>query len=137
MFCSRCGSEIPAASTVCPKCAAPVASTQPWSAPAVSLSPAPPPPVMPQAGAYAGAQQTDGKAVTSLILGILSWLGFWLLTGIPAIIFGHMSRKAIRESQGRLQGDGMALTGLILGYISVAIIPFILIIAAIAIPSLL
>jgi type II secretory pathway pseudopilin PulG len=34
---------------------------------------------------------------------------------------------------GRLKGEGMALTGLILGYIS---LPFILIIAAIAIPNL-
>jgi len=38
---------------------------------------------------------------------------------------------------GRLKGEGMALAGLIMGYVSLAIIPFILIIAAIAIPSLL
>jgi len=38
---------------------------------------------------------------------------------------------------GRLKGEGMALAGLIMGYVSVAFIPVILIIAAIAIPSLL
>lgn len=38
---------------------------------------------------------------------------------------------------GRLKGDGMALAGLIMGYISFAAIPFILIIAAIAIPNFL
>jgi hypothetical protein len=38
---------------------------------------------------------------------------------------------------GRLKGDGMALAGLIMGYLSVAAIPFVLIIAAIAIPNLL
>src|SRR6185369_13454571 len=43
----------------------------------------------------------------------------------------------IRKSAGRLKGEGMALAGLIMGYISVALIPIILIIAAIAIPSLL
>ena len=34
-------------------------------------------------------------------------------------------------------GDGMAIAGLVLGYIGFAAIPFILIIAAIAIPNLL
>jgi type II secretory pathway pseudopilin PulG len=81
--------------------------------------------------------KTDGKAIGSLILGILSLLCFSFLTGIPAIILGHISRSSIRQSMGRLKGEGMALAGLIMGYISVTIIPVILIIAAIAIPALL
>ncbi len=60
-----------------------------------------------------------------------------ILAGIPAIILGHMSRKSIRESMGRLKGEGQATAGMVMGYISVALIPVILIIAAIAIPSLL
>jgi type IV pilus assembly protein PilA len=86
---------------------------------------------------YFGEPKTDGKATGSLILGILSLLCFSFLAGIPAVILGHMSRKSIRESMGRLKGDGMALAGLIMGYISVAFIPVVLIIAAIAIPNLL
>jgi type II secretory pathway pseudopilin PulG len=86
---------------------------------------------------YVGEAKTDGKATGSLILGILSLLCLSFLAGIPAVILGHMSRKNIRESMGRLKGDGMALAGLIMGYISVAAIPLILIIAAIAIPNLL
>jgi type II secretory pathway pseudopilin PulG len=86
---------------------------------------------------YVGQPQTDGKATGSLILGILSLLCFSFLAGIPAVILGHMSRKNIRLSMGRLKGDGMALAGLIMGYISIAFIPVILIIAAIAIPNLL
>lgn len=87
---------------------------------------------------FAGQQQTDGKAVASLILGIMSVAMFLsFITGIPAVILGHLSRKSIRESMGRLKGDGMALAGLIMGYISIAAIPMILIIAAIAIPNLL
>lgn len=85
---------------------------------------------------YFGEAQTDGKATGSLVCGILSVLCFSFLAGIPAIILGHMSRKSIRESMGRLKGDGMALAGLIMGYISLAAIPM-LIIAAIAIPNLL
>jgi type IV pilus assembly protein PilA len=86
---------------------------------------------------FAGQQQTDGKAVTSLVLGILGVTIFSFIAGIPAVILGHLSRKSIRESMGRLKGDGMALAGLIMGYLSLAAIPMILIIAAIAIPNLL
>ena len=86
---------------------------------------------------YRGQPQTDGKATGSLICGILSLLCFSFLAGIPAVILGHMSRKNIRQSMGRLKGDGMALAGLIMGYISIAFIPLVLIIAAIAIPNLL
>ena len=81
--------------------------------------------------------RNDGKAIGSLICGVLSMTPFWILAGIPAIILGHISRSSIRKSMGRLKGEGMALAGLILGYISVALLPVVLIIAAIAIPSLL
>ena len=81
--------------------------------------------------------KTEGKATASLVLGILSFFCFSVLTGIPAIILGHMSRSNIRKSMGRLKGDGMALAGLILGYLSVAFVVPILIMAAIAIPSML
>jgi hypothetical protein len=83
---------------------------------------------------YAG-QETDGKAVGSLILGILAIFPFGLLAGIPAVVLGHMSKSSIAKSMGRLKGQGMATAGLIMGYFSVAI-PLILIIAAIAIPGL-
>jgi type II secretory pathway pseudopilin PulG len=70
-----------------------------------------------------------------MILGIASFvLCLSFLSGIPAVIVGHISRSKIKKSGGRLKGDGMALAGLILGYISFLFIP---IIAAIAIPNLL
>ncbi|HEX4997685.1 MAG TPA: DUF4190 domain-containing protein [Terriglobia bacterium] len=84
-----------------------------------------------------GPAPTDGKAIGSLVLGILSLTILSVLAGVPAIILGHISRGNIRKSMGQLKGEGMALAGLIMGYISLAIIPVILIIAAIAIPSLL
>jgi type II secretory pathway pseudopilin PulG len=82
-------------------------------------------------------QRTDPKAIWSLVLGVLSLTCFWILTGIPAIILGHISRSDIRKSLGQLKGEGMALAGLIMGYISVAALPVILIVATIAIPGLL
>jgi hypothetical protein len=56
---------------------------------------------------------------------------------IPAIVLGHIALSDIKKSAGRLKGQGMALAGLIMGYFGVVLLPFILIIAAIAIPNLL
>jgi len=95
-------------------------------------------PLSPPSGSLANVEiKTDGKAIGSLVCGILSLTVFSCLTGIPAIILGHMSRSAIQKSMGRLKGEGMALAGLIMGYVSIAAIPIVLIIATIAIPSLL
>ena len=78
-------------------------------------------------------------AIWSLILGILSIVSCGPITGIPAIICGHMARARIKIDPDKLTGEGMALAGLIMGYFSIVafIILFILgIIAAIAIPSI-
>ncbi|HEY6273199.1 MAG TPA: DUF4190 domain-containing protein [Terriglobales bacterium] len=138
MFCYRCGGSMPDTAKACPQCGAAVQqasqaggqSPAPVGAP-VSVSPQTPP----RSEAYRGAQETDGKAIGSLILGILAMFPLGLIAGIPAVVLGHLSRKSIRESMGRLTGDGMALAGLIMGYLSVAFLPIILI-ALIAIPSL-
>jgi len=59
---------------------------------------------------------SNDKAVVSLICGILAWVLFPFICAIPAIIFGHIARNEIRDSNGQMGGRGMALTGLILGY---------------------
>jgi hypothetical protein len=69
-------------------------------------------------------------------LGILAIFPFGFFAGIPAVVLGHMSKSSIAKSMGRLKGEGMATAGLIMGYFSVAFVPLILIIAAIAIPNL-
>jgi hypothetical protein len=78
--------------------------------------------------------QSSGKALASLIFGLFF---FVFPAAVVAIVFGHLSLSEIRKSAGRLTGHGMAMAGLILGYIGIAIIPFVLIVAAIAIPNLL
>lgn len=156
MFCFKCGASMPDDATVCPQCATPVQTVQPPPSPAPPAgTPNPPstsawlnvPPAQtqnppqqqypPQAQPYREQYQaqTDGGAIASMVLGIASFvLCLSFITGIPAIILGHISLSKIKKSMGRLKGEGMALAGLILGYIS---LPFILIIAAIAIPNLL
>lgn len=70
------------------------------------------------------SQDTNGLAVTSLILGVLSLTGFGLLTAIPAIITGVIG---LRNPEGK----GMSLAGVIMGSVSavVSILIFVLIMA--------
>lgn len=77
-----------------------------------------PPPVMPQA-IFTPPPPNDGKAIASLVLGILSLVGcFGAFAGIPAVILGFLSRRDIAKSGGALGGDGLALGGIITGIIS-------------------
>jgi serine/threonine protein kinase len=62
--------------------------------------------------------RTDPFAITSFILGICSFI-LWPLGAIPAIVFGHLSRRRIRNSPA-LQGNGLAIAGLSLGYFFLA-----------------
>jgi len=80
-----------------------------------------PPPVPGYVPPAAGMPQTSGLAITSMVLGILSFLTVGL-TAIPAVICGHISRASIKKSAGALAGDGFALAGLILGYLGFAVI---------------
>jgi len=83
---------------------------------------------------YARPPSTDRKAVASMVLGILSVLLLFIVTGIPAVVFGHLSLSKIRKSKGRLTGEGMAVSGLVLGYIGIAF--SILVIPTIVIPNM-
>lgn len=83
--------------------------------------PYPPPPVMPvmPQPMFQPPPQNDGKAIASLVLGILSLVGcFGMLAGIPAIVLGFMSRRDIARSGGTMGGDGLALGGIVTGILS-------------------
>src|ERR1700719_303137 len=105
-FCMRCGSSIDDHDQFCRKCGAQV------SAPAAPAS------VMPTVPA--GPAQTSGKAIASLICGLLFFVPFAF---VAAVILGHLGLLEIRKSAGRLKGDGLALAGLVLGYMWVVSIP--------------
>ena len=66
---------------------------------------------------HTGAQptQTSGLAISSLVLGILSFFTLFL-TAIPAIICGHVSLSQIKKSGGRISGRGLAIGGLATAY---------------------
>jgi hypothetical protein len=68
---------------------------------------------------FAPPPQNDGKAIASLVLGILSLVGcFGALAGIPAVILGLLAKRDIARSQGAIGGDGLALGGIITGALS-------------------
>jgi type IV pilus assembly protein PilA len=129
MFCRNCGMANSDAAQFCSKCGSPVGSGV--RAPSVAAPGA--------GGSFATAPPladapTSGKAIASLVCGIFT---FFFPASIAAIVLGHMSLSEIRKSAGRIGGHGIAMTGLVLGYLGIAIIPLIMIVAAIAIPNLL
>jgi len=75
-----------------------------------------PPPV------YPAGPQTNGLAVASLVLGIVSLACSHCITAIPGVILGHVALKQIRASGGTQTGEGMAIAGLVTGYISLGIV---------------
>ncbi len=129
MFCTHCGTENADSSQFCSRCRAALHAQPITQENAGNLARGTPP-----STAYLGPVETSGKAIVSLICGILFFL---FPVALAAVVLGHLSLTEIRKSAGRLAGEGMAIAGLVLGYVGLAFIPFILIIAAIAIPNLL
>ena len=124
MTCSKCGTTQADGSRFCSVCGNPVLEP-----PAAASQVAPPLP----APVFVAAPETSGKAIASLVCGIVNVFPFCVV----AVILGHISLSQISKSAGRLKGRGLAIAGMVLGYFGLVAIPFILIIAAIAIPNLL
>lgn len=66
-----------------------------------------------------GANQKQGLAITSFVLGLLGFICFGLVTGLPAIICGHMAHNRARRDPARYGGSGFAIAGFVLGYLSI------------------
>jgi type II secretory pathway pseudopilin PulG len=64
-----------------------------------------------------GLQENSGMAITSMVLGISSFLCG--ITAIPAVICGHIALGKIKRSGRQLTGEGFAIAGLITGYLGV------------------
>ena len=121
MFCSGCGNNVAVGERFCRVCGKEAATDS-----------APPALIPPSEGTVFPAQ-TSGKAIASLVCGLFL---FAFPFSILAVVLGHLAVSEIRKSAGRLKGEGIAIAGLVLGYVGLAVIPVILIIAAIAIPNL-
>ena len=60
---------------------------------------------------YQPQQESSGKAVAALVLGICGLVVCPLVLSIPAVIFATLARSEIRESRGRLGGASLAQAG--------------------------
>ncbi len=125
MFCAMCGADNPNDGRFCAKCGSVLQGQRGMPPPGANFETL--------SGPYAGPTETSGKAIGSLICGLLF---FFFPSSIVAVILGHLSLSDIRKAGGRLTGRGLATAGLVLGYMGLSVIP-ILIVAAIAIPNLL
>ena len=88
---------------------------------------------------YYEEPKTSGLAITSLVLGILSCLGLFLLLGIPPIlgvVFGIISLGKIKKSDGLIQGKGLAIAGIITSCMSFFMVAVFGILAAMLMPAL-
>lgn len=62
----------------------------------------------------------SGKAITALVLGILSMICCGFLTGIPGIVLGKQEMNAIRDGKSDESGKSLATIGFILSIIGTA-----------------
>lgn len=111
MYCPKCGAENPDGTSICRNCSFVLTS----AGPAAVL-----------------ASRTSALAITSLVLGLLSFCTFFL-TAPLAIILGIISLVMIARSHGQLKGTGMAIAGIV---VPVVILPFMAILMAIMLPAL-
>lgn len=72
-----------------------------------------------------GAPSSSGKALASMITGLVGLLsiccGLLIPAAIVGIVLGVIARRDIERSNGRLTGSGQALTGIIAGAIGVVL----------------
>ncbi|MFC7335883.1 GYF domain-containing protein [Haloferula chungangensis] len=96
----------------------PLASQPEWSSQIASPMGTPIP-------AYSVAPPTNGLAIASMVLGLLSMpimLGcaFGILAAIPAVICGHLSLGQLKVNAFQT-GRGFAITGIVTGYLTILI----------------
>ena len=105
--------------------------------PPVPSGPAPPPYGQPVPYGYqqygmaaAGPTQTNGFAVTSLVLGIVGIVLFclWAIPSILAVVFAGVSLNQIKTQPNRYFGRGMAIAGMVTGLVGIGL--FVLLLAA-------
>ena len=63
----------------------------------------------------------SGKALASLVCGLLGLFLIPLVMPVAAIVLGRVAQREMREARGTLAGWGMAQAGIVMGWIGVAI----------------
>lgn len=99
----------------------------------------PPAPVVPGYGApgYGGAfaPRTDGTAVASLVLSIVSFVACPVVPAVIALALGYGARNRIETSGGTLKGEGLALAGRIVAWANIVLTTLVVWLAVLALSS--
>jgi hypothetical protein len=79
-----------------------------------------------------------GLAIASLVIGLISvpTLGLFIVGGVVAVLLGIVALVKIKKEPAAYGGTGLAIGGIVAGAASLALIPVIGILAAVAIPGL-
>jgi type II secretory pathway pseudopilin PulG len=78
-----------------------------------------------------------GLSITSFVLGLFSVTCLSVLTGIPAIITGHIAHGRTKREPSVHGGAGFAIAGMIMGYLSIVMMFLLIpILAALLLPAL-
>jgi Domain of unknown function (DUF4190)/zinc-ribbon domain len=144
MFCTRCGANNLDTDQFCRSCSAPL--TKPRGAPGASSGPPQqpypystpghgqqqqtpqnyppypgyqgyPPPQYGYPNQIYSQQSASGRAITSLVLSVISIVMCALFTSVPGMILGKMEMNAIRQGQAPLAGEGIAKAGFYIGLV--------------------
>jgi type II secretory pathway pseudopilin PulG len=135
-ICVGCRRQVAAESPACPACGTSLGGAplplgaMPAAAPIASGPMGAPPRTAPDNP----NAPNSGKAVWSLVLGLLSFL-LLCLTGVPAIILGALALGDIRRNPGQLKGSGLATGGIVTGSIGSVLIMCVAIGGALLLPA--
>ncbi|CAB4664639.1 unannotated protein [freshwater metagenome] len=121
-YCGACGSEVSSDAKFCGSCGKPRVAQQGATPPLPAAPPFPNPVGPPMPGqqiqyVHVASPGTNGYAIASLVLSLVSACG---IGSILAIVFGNMAKKEIAISgEG---GSGLAKAGIIIGWIGLGIV---------------
>jgi Domain of unknown function (DUF4190)/zinc-ribbon domain len=128
MYCTQCGTANSDEQRFCMNCGAPMVkrgdTPQNRASSGSSQAPTPLYPGQPSYPAYPGGaayplQPKEGgasaRAVSSMILSIISPFTCWLFLSIPGLILGKMEMNAIRDGQAPKAGETFAKIGFYVG----------------------
>lgn len=135
LLCPSCGKEVAETDALCGFCGGSLSTDKPASTESHLSASATSPPRSPERR----SRQISGKAIASLVLGLLPFIPgarlfalvfgaesvtlnlsryyLGLVAALLAVIFGHRAKASICRSGWRLRGKGMAIAGLVLGYL--------------------
>jgi hypothetical protein len=63
----------------------------------------------------------NGKAIASMVLGIVGLVILYVIGPILALVFGYMAKNEIEASNGTQGGSGFATAGIVMGWIGIGL----------------